>query len=251
MIGNDINYERKISGVTGPVSVAFGYEHLYVLGIANVYSFKLSNFQQDGVAPLAIGDGSSAQVGVIHTRKLIVTEKSGDIEIFSLQSSGAVTGSATVVASGLLAPFGLATKGKNAYVTIAHSNQIAIVSGTSKSIITEVVSASTSSGVQQNAPCWAAITGCFLFTANAASKSVSRYAITGINIFADDATAAELANGPNDVAVSQGILAVVNSPFVSIFSVDDVGVLTSIANVTVGATVNGVVVVQGVDGGTF
>jgi len=190
-------------------------------------------------------------VGVIQTGKLIVTEKTGDIEIFSLQSSGAVTGSATVVASGLLAPFGLAINGKNAYVTIAHSNQLAIVSGTSNSIITEVVSASTSLGVQQNAPCWAAITGCFLFTANAASNSVSRYAITGINIFADDATAAELAKGPNDVAVSQGILAVVNSPYVSIFSVDDVGVLTSIANVTVGATVNGVVVVQGVGGGMF
>jgi len=245
MEGNTIFYSRNLGGVTGPVSVAFGYGHLYVLGAANVYSFSLSNFQQDGVAALAIGDGSAAQVGVIQTRELVVTEKTGDIELFSLHSSGAVTGSATVVASGLSAPFGMATKGKNAFVTIAHANQIALVSGTSNGIVTQVPSASTSSGVQQNAPCWAAITGCYLFTANSPSLSVSRYAITGSNIFADAATAAQLAAAPTDVAIGQGILAVVNAPYVSIFSVDDDGVLTSIVNVTVGATVNGISVVQG------
>ena len=64
--------------------------------------------------------------------QLIITEKAqtGVIETVNLLSDGAVSGVATLVQNipaNPLAPFGLVTRGNDAYVTIAHSNEITLV----------------------------------------------------------------------------------------------------------------------------
>ena len=68
-----------VTTVANPVSVAFGENHLYVLGAEKVESHSISgdhvNGNADGVATLLVADGSAAQVGVL-TNQLVVTEKS-------------------------------------------------------------------------------------------------------------------------------------------------------------------------------
>ena len=107
-----------------PVSVAFGKTHLYVLGTATVESHRIGSdgveAPADGTAGLLIADGSAAQVGVAGD-ELIVTEKSGAIERVQLRE-GAVSGTPVAVALSegqSNTPFGLTTRGSNAYVTFA------------------------------------------------------------------------------------------------------------------------------------
>ncbi|GAA0703535.1 hypothetical protein GCM10009429_34270 [Dyella marensis] len=69
------------------------------------------------------------------------------------------------------APFGLATRGKDAYVTIAHANEISLVRDDSVCTV-------TGSGTQM-APCWVALDRSFLFSANSPSHSVFRYTVHG------------------------------------------------------------------------
>ena len=60
-------------------------------------------------------------------------------------------------------PFGMVTSGKDAYVTIAHLNQVALVR---KDAIVN------SGFTTQSAPCWATLAGAFLFTSNTASQNL-------------------------------------------------------------------------------
>src|SRR5205807_1514063 len=81
----------------------------------------------DGVAALVRQDGSSAQVGVAGD-ELIIAEKSNVVETVAL-ADGAVSGATREVAipANSDTPFGLATRGANAYVTIAHSDEVALI----------------------------------------------------------------------------------------------------------------------------
>lgn len=124
---------QVISSASAPVSVAFGEEHLYVLGTATVESHRVSDTDieqtPDGVTPLLHADGSAAQVGVVDAA-LVITEKSNIVEVAQLRS-GVVSGSIVPVdlPAGSDTPFGLVTRGANAYVTIAHSDEIALITG--------------------------------------------------------------------------------------------------------------------------
>ena len=72
---------------------------------------------------------SAAQVGVLKG-ELVFTEKSNAIESVRLSGDGAVAGNAALVAAipaNVDAPFGLATRGDDAYVTIAHADEISLV----------------------------------------------------------------------------------------------------------------------------
>jgi hypothetical protein len=239
---------QVVSTITSPLSVAFGEDHLYILGTTTIeshpiYGHEINN-SADGVATLLKADGSAAQVGVL-PGQLIISEKSNVIETVEL-SGGAVTGLPTLVSnipSNVNAPFGLVTRGDKAYVTIAHANEISLVRHG------EVLTV-TGSGTQ-SAPCWVTLVGPFLFSSNSPSMSVSRYVVFGDKIVQDAAVAASLNGDPTDIASGDGTIAVIDGngavSHLSIFKVDTEGNLKlKIAN-TMAAGANGVAVVGGID----
>ena len=85
---------QLVSTISSPVSVAFGKDHLYVLGTTTVESHRIDRdgveSGADGSVALLAADGSAAQVGIVGDQ-LIVTEKSGTIELVPLRA-GAVVG---------------------------------------------------------------------------------------------------------------------------------------------------------------
>jgi len=244
-IGSGFKVKHVIPTATNPVSVAFGNDHLYVLGTTKVESHQIfgSNVSSnpDGVVPLFKADGSSAQVGALR-KQLVIAEKSNVIETVDLLKDGAVTGNANLVQNipaNVDTPFGLVTRGNNAYVTIAHADEIALVRNGSVLTVTP-------SGTQHS-PCWLALTGPFLFSSNSPSMSVSRYAVYGQKIVQDAAVAAQFNGSPTDIVYGEGLIAVVDGSgsvsHVSIFSVDEDGNLTPTGVATVNAPANGIAVV--------
>ena len=220
--------KQLVPALAGPVSVAFGHGHLYILTGTEVESHQLWDFgaspSTDGTAGLVHADGSAAQVGVLGTQ-LVISEKSNVIETVNLSRDGAVTGEATAVAnipSNVNAPFGLATRGRDAYVTIAHANEISLVRD--NAVVTV-----TGSGTQM-APCWVTLDGPFLFSANSPSMSVSRYLVYGTRIIQQAAVVARLNGAPTDIDYAGGVAAVIDSngtvSHISAFSVDGDGNFT-------------------------
>ncbi|MGA2197319.1 MAG: hypothetical protein ABSH40_18800 [Bryobacteraceae bacterium] len=249
-VGNGFQMKQLVPTASSPVSVAFGADHLYILGTTKVESHQVHGFNidstADGVVSLLLADGSAAQVGVL-PNQLIITEKTGAIETVNLLSDGAVSGFATLVQNippNPLAPFGLVTRGNDAYVTIAHSNEITLVRN--GKVLTV-----TGSGTQ-NAPCWLTLEGPFLFSSNSPSMSVSRYAVYGQKIVQDAAVAATLNGDPTDIVWGDGLVAVIDSKgsvsHLSIFSVDEDGNLTLLQPAdTINSAANGVAFVRGED----
>jgi hypothetical protein len=249
--GNGFALTQVIPAASSPVSVAFGNDHLYILGTTKVESHQILGFgvnsNPDGMAGLIEANGSAAQVGVL-PGQLIVTEKStpsnpniGAIETVGLRADGAVNGPVTMVTNippNPNTPFGLVTRGNDAYVTIAHSNEISLVRNGS-------VLTTTGSGTQ-NAPCWLALDGPFLFSSNSPSMSVSRYAVYGQKIVQDAAVAASLKGDPTDIAHRAGLVAVIDGGgHLSIFNVDEDGNLTLSGVATISSAANGVSIVSG------
>ncbi|HTP34098.1 MAG TPA: hypothetical protein VMJ75_18095 [Candidatus Acidoferrales bacterium] len=247
-VGNGFQVRQLIPAASSPLSVAFGHGHLYILGTTKVESHQIFGVfissSPDGVVPLKVADGSAAQVGVVQNQ-LIITEKSNVIETVNLMNSGAVGGMPTLVANipaNVNTPFGLVTRGDDAYVTIAHADEISLVRN-------DTVLTVTPSGTQ-HAPCWLTLVGPFLFSSNSPSMTVSRYAVYGQKIVQDAAVAASLQGAPTDIASGEGFVAVVDgftSPtagsHLTIFAVDEDGVLTSKGVVTTTAPLNGVAII--------
>ena len=243
----ELRLERVVRALASPVSVVFGDSHLYILTTTHVESHAIDSdgvaATADGSAALLIGDGSAAQVGVV-TGQLIISEKSNAIESVNLNWAGAVVGAATLVANipaNVNAPFGLATRGNEAYVTIAHANEISLVRH-------DEVRTGQGSGTQP-APCWVTLDGPFLFSANSPSQSVSRYAVYGQNIIQDAAVIATFNGNPTDIASGGGLAAVIDGngtvSHLTIFNVDEDGNfgLTGVATINNIAT-NGVAVIR-------
>lgn len=250
--GNSFKLTQVVPAVSSPVSVAFGNDHLYILGTTTVESHQMFgndfNTNPDGMAGLFKADGSAAQVGVVENQ-LIITEKgtpgavvagssgNGVIETVNLSAAGAVSGGTIrEVAGSLNAPFGLATRGNDAYVTIAHANEISLVRN-------DTVLTITGSGTQ-NAPCWVTLDGPFLFSSNSPSHSISRYAVYGQKIVQDAAVAASVTGDPTDIAYREGMVAVIDGVHLSIFNVDEDGNLTLAASAPITSVDNGVGIVR-------
>ena len=248
--GRYFRLERVIPTVGSPVSVAFGNDHLYVLTTTHVESHRAGPYgvipQVDGQAQLLHGDASAAQVGVIKG-ELIFTEKSNAIESVRLAGDGAVAGNAALVAAipaNVNAPFGLATRGDDAYVTIAHADEISLVRN-------NTVLAVTPSGTQ-HAPCWVALDGPFLFSANSPSQTVSRYAVYGQKIVQDAAVVTSFIGNPTDIVYRDGFAAVIDAAAgisrVSVFKVDQDGNFASQGVATLNsAATNGLAIVDADD----
>ena len=243
-----LQLEEVVPTLGSPVSVAIGEDHLYVLTTTQIESHALGrggiSSAADGAAQLLHADGSAAQVGVIRGG-LVITEKSDAIETVGLDSHGAVVGTVASVAdipANVNTPLGLVTRGDEAYVTIAHADEISLVRNNTV--------LSTTGSATQHAPCWLALEGPFLFSANSPSKSVSRYAVYGQHIVQDAAVAAQFTGNPTDIAVRGALAAVVDAAGaqsrVTVFSVDQDGGLTRRGVATLnGVTTNGVAIVEG------
>jgi hypothetical protein len=242
-----LQLEKVVPAITNPVSVAFGRDHLYILTATHIESHPIDRYgvsaTADGEAQLAIADGSAAQVGVLGGQ-LIITEKSNAIETVNLTDQGAVSGATKLVANipaNVNAPFGLATRGNDAYVTIAHANEISLIRN-------DAVLTVTGSGTQM-APCWVTLDGPFLFSANSPSHSVSRYAVYGQKIIQDAAVVATFNGNPTDIIYRDNLAAVVDAngsvSHVSVFDVDGDGNFNLKVSVTLNsATTNGIAIVR-------
>ena len=242
--------EKVIPTHGSPVSVAFGEDHLYVMTATQVESHAISPrgvaASADGVAQLLHADGSAGQVGVVKG-ELILTEKSNAVERVRLDAWGAVTGAAAMVAdipANIDTPLGLATRGNEAWVTLAHADEISLVRN--DHVLT------TTPSVTQHAPCWLALDGPFLFSSNSPSMTISRYAVYGQRIVQDAAVVARLNGAPTDIVYHRGIAAVIDAgsgvSHVSIFNVDEDGNLALRGLATLPSTsTNGVAIVEDED----
>jgi hypothetical protein len=255
--GNGLKFDKLVTTTSAPVSVDFGHDHLYVAGATTVDSFVVHRNTvewMDGTTALELAgggappDGSTAQVGVINERRLLVTLKTdpdpGTVDIVPLHD-GAVTGALPVAVSapaGTLTPFGFSVyRDGTAVITLAHSNQDGLFRN---GAFTSVTAAG------QGAPCWTTKTGKYVFTVNAASKTVSRVIGTGNHVFVDNPVAATITTGgsPSDIDADGGVLGVIDhaagQSHLSLFTYNKFGELTpSGAPITLGvANANGVAI---------
>ena len=83
-----VQFRQAITTLSSPVSVAFGKDHLYVLGTTTVESHRLAGRDvtsaPDGSESLVVGDGFAAQVGAL-ANALLITEKSNVVETVGLE----------------------------------------------------------------------------------------------------------------------------------------------------------------------
>jgi len=244
-----VELRQVVPAGSNPLSVAFGQDHLYVLGTTTVESHRIEGGRvedaPDGLTALLASDGSAAQVGVVGDQ-LLLTERSGNIESVSLRS-GAVVGTAVGVelpSDASQTPFGFATRGTTAYVTIAGSDAVAAVKD---GRVTDVAVTGTPGGQGQHSPCWAALAGLYLFTTNSPSHSISRLLAGGPHVVLDAAVAAQTAGAPIDVAADRNLLAVVESngggvSHLTQFRIDEDGNLTPITSTAIAGSANGVAI---------
>lgn len=241
---------QVITTLSPPRSVAYGNDHLYVLGTTTIESHRIDRSgvdpDADGDAQLVIADGNSAQVGVL-AESLVVSEKGGAIENVSLRG-GAVSGnpvSLALPADALATPFGLVTRGSTAYITVAGSDEVLLVRNGQ---LLASVATGVPNGAGQQAPCWIAVVGPYLFTANSPSHSISRLVTAGQQLRLDAPVVATTVGAPIDITVDVDVLAVVDTANgtsrVTQFHIDEDGNLAQTAISTVQSSANGVAIVS-------
>lgn len=248
--GAGFELRQVLSTSSPPVSVAFGKDHLYVLGTTTVESHRFGRHGvdavADGTAVLLAADGSAAQVGVVGDQ-LIVTEKSGTVEYVPLRG-GAVTGSPVAVAIPAEVrntPFGFAIRGSNAYITFAGSDQVGVVKN---GALTAAAATGAPGGTGQHSPCWAALVGPYLFTTNSPSHSISRLVAGGRNLALDAPVAAQTGGAPIDIATDGDLVAVLESngggvSHLTQFRADGDGTLAQTVSTPIASPSNGVAIV--------
>ncbi|HWW84073.1 MAG TPA: hypothetical protein VNZ26_10750 [Vicinamibacterales bacterium] len=237
---NELTLDKVVATTSAPVSVDFANGHMYVAGATTVDSFPLQGNRVgalDGTTGLELagggtpGAGSTAQVGAVNDQQLLVTIKTdptpGTVDIVALHD-GAITGAQPTAASaptGSLTPFGFSVyPDGSAIITLAHSNQDGLfVNGAFAAVV----------GAGQLADCWMTRVGKYVFTANTASKTLSRLIGTGEHIFVDDLVAATVTTGgnPSDLDAANGVLGVIDGgagpSHLSLFTYDRFGGLTA------------------------
>jgi len=133
---------------------------------------------------------------------VIYSEKSGSLAELSL-SANSIAGLSGPNRPVLLpnapnndTPFGMIARGANAYVTIAHSNlEALVVNGQIVATAAGLTPFKDASGGFLHAPCWNALSGQFLYSADSPGKQLFRYLVSDTNVFFDKAGAAKFA-GP-------------------------------------------------------
>ena len=250
---NGFALAQTVPTQSAPVSLAFGKDHLYVLGALTVESHRIAGDVvdpvADGVSGLLRADGSAGQVGVL-ANQLLISEKSGAIETVDLHA-GAVDGTPAGVElpPGINdTPLGLTTRGANGYVTIAHSDAVGLVkNGALRDLV--VTGSNFPSGPGLQAPCWLALTGPYLFSSDSPSHAITRFVVSGSKVIVDAPVAASTVGAPVDIAAEDGLLAVVESngggqAHLTQFSVDADGTLTPSVTTAIASAANGVAIVN-------
>jgi hypothetical protein len=256
--GDALRFDKVIQTTSAPVSVDFGNDHLYVAGATSVDSFALREHSVewlDGTTGLALAGGaipppgSTAQVGLVNTRQLLVTLKTdpdpGTVDVIALDR-GRVTASSPQAVSapdGTLTPFGFVTyPDGTAVITLAHSSQDGLFRD---GAFTSVIAAG------QTASCWMTRVGKYVFVANTGSGSISRLVGTGNHIFVDNPVAAPVPTGaPADIDADSGVLSVIDhgagQSHLSVFTYNRFGELTAAGPaITVGVpNANGVAILS-------
>ena len=256
--GDVLKFDNVVSTTSAPVSVDFGNDHLYVAGSTTVDSFVLhQNSVQslDGTSDLALAGGgvppigSTAQIGVVGERRLLVTLKTdpdpGTVDVILLEQGrvSGLTPTAVSAPDGTLTPFGFATyPDGTALITLAHSNQDGLFRD---GAFTSVIAAG------QAASCWMTRAGKYVFVANTGSKSISRLVSTGSSVFIDALVAAQVSTGaPADIDADSGVLGVIDhaagQSHLSVFTYNQFGELAATGpTITIGvANANGVAVLS-------
>ena len=257
--GDRLTFDRLVTTPSAPLSVDFGNDHMYVAGATTVDSFALQGNHvagRDGTASLELAGGglppggSTAQVGVLDTRHVLVTLKDppdrGSVDVIILDD-GAVTGgvpAAVAAPVNTLTPFGFSVyPDGTAVVTLAHTSEADLFRNGAFTSIT---------AVGQTADCWTTRAGKYVFTANTGSGTISRLIGTGTNVFVDSPVAASIVIGgaPADLDTDAGVLGVIDhgagQSHLSLFSYNTFGELTaSGAPITLGvANANGVAIMS-------
>ncbi len=254
--GNRLKFDMLVTTTSAPVSIDFGNDHMYVAGATTVDSFLLHRNRvdwMDGTTGLELVGGgappvgSTAQVGVISDRSLLVTLKTdptpGTVDVVSLRN-GAIRPLVPVAVSapaGTLTPFGFSVyPDGTAIISLAHSSQEGLFrDGAFKSVI----------AAGQAAPCWTTKAGKYVFAANTGSGTISRVIGTGNHLFVDNPVAASVpTGGPSDIDAAARVLGVIDhgagQSHLSLFSYNPFGELTVLVpaiNVGV-ATANGIAI---------
>lgn len=238
---------QTIDTLSKPVSLAFGHDHLYILGTTTIESHKMKGDRlentPDGSTDLLVGDGSGAQVGVL-LKQLIISERSNTIELVDMQN-GAVGQNIVPVQlpppPNNDTPVGLVTRGNVAYVTIAHSDKVGVVKDGE---LIKLVSSGS-----QHAPCWLALQGSWLYSSNTPSKTLSRYRVTDNSIELVEEIAARSQKGlPSDMDANGGILAVLETDkgmaYLTQYRINNDGKLNLINSFSTAPKANGVAVIN-------
>jgi hypothetical protein len=259
--GDGLRFQQLVSTTSAPVSIDFGSGHMYVAGATSVDSFALNHYVvegMDGTTGLVLANGtippsgSTAQVGAVNDRELLVTLKTdptpGTVDVVTLHDGAIAAGTPKAVSAptGTLTPFGFSIyPDGTALITLAHSNQDGLFRNGAFTAVT---------AAGQNAPCWTTRDGKYVFTANAASRTISRLVGTGNNVFVDSTVAATIpTGGPADMDSDKGVLGVIDhaagQSHLTLFTYNVYGELTALGSaITVGVpNANGVAIMAARD----
>jgi hypothetical protein len=257
--GNAMQPTQMIQTVSRPVSVAFGRDHLVVLGLTTAQSFPVYGNTvgaSDGTVQLQIGDGSAGQI-VTYSGGAVYTEKSGGIGEFSLSADGmaGLSGPSIPVmlppAPNNSTPLGLVARDAYVYVTIAHSDlEALVVNGQIVSTAVGPTPFKDQSGNLLHAPCWNALSGQFLYSSDSPGKQLLRYLVSDNNVFFDKAAVAKLGGAPTDLYVQNNLLGVIdggdgiNYSDVSLFNIESEGELTLRFALRIPSPINGAAIIR-------
>ena len=256
--GNTMQPMQTVKTSSQPVSVTFGHGHLVVLGQTTADSFPVYGNtvgNNDGTVGLERADKTAGQI-VSFNGGVIYSETSGGIAELNLSTEGASGLSLPNIPITLPAfpnnntPLGMVARGNNVYVTIAHSDLEALIVGQ------KIISTATgptpfmdASGNLTHAPCWNALYGQFLYSADSPGKQLLRFLVSDTNVFFDKAGAANLSGPPTDLDVLGSVLGVIDGgngtvSDASVFDIDSEGELTPRFTVKIAGPINGAAFIQ-------
>jgi hypothetical protein len=252
--GNALEPTQMIKTSSQPVSVAFGHNHLVVLGLTTAESFPVYgdavSMDNDGVVQLARGDKSAAQI-VSYDGGVVYAEKSGSVAELNLSANGmaGLSGPNRPIllptAPNNDTPFGMIARGANVYFAIAHSDLEALaVNGQIVSTATGPMPFKNQAGGFLHAPCWNTLSGQFLFAADSPGKQLLRYLVSDNSIFFDKPGVATFSGSPTDLAAEDGLLGVIDGgdgtvSNASLFDIDAEGELSLRFAVKIAGPING------------
>ena len=209
---------QMIKTSSQPVSVAFGHNHLVVLGLTTAESFPVYGntvgTDNDGVVQLARRDKSAAQI-VTYDGGVVYSEKSGSMAELNLSTNGmaGLSGPNRPVllptAPNNDTPFGMVARGANVYVTIAHSNlEVLVVNGQIMSLPPPARRPSkTGPATSPTRPAGTLSPDTFCFSADSPGKQLLRYLVSDSNVFFDKAGSRQTdgrADGPGRAGQPSG-----------------------------------------------